>query len=92
MILWGVGLSLSDAANQALLHRMVPSTDIAPIAAVVERVKLLSEGAGSLGAPVLLSIISPRSAIMVVGFIVPLAALLALRSREPRPGRLGLVC
>lgn len=41
MIVWGIGLSLSDAAGQALLNRVVPAGDIAQATGIMESGKLL---------------------------------------------------
>jgi CRP-like cAMP-binding protein len=80
MVVWGVGMSLSDVGAQALLNRLIPAEEIGRVTGVMETSKLLLEGVGSLIAPVLLALLGTRGALYAAGAVLPLAVLAAHRS------------
>jgi len=82
MVVWGVGMSLSDVAASALLYRVVPAGQIARVTSFMESAKLLLEGLGALIAPILVAALSIRSALVVAGMTVP--ALVAIDARAFR--------
>jgi CRP-like cAMP-binding protein len=71
MVVWGVGMSLSDVGAQTLLNRIIPAEAIGPVTGVSESSKLLFEGMGSLLAPALLLAVSTRGAVLVAGASLP---------------------
>jgi CRP-like cAMP-binding protein len=75
MVVWGVGMSVSDVGAQALLNRIVPAEEIGRVTGVMETSKLLFEGVGSLLAPALVALLGVRGALYVGGAVVPLVVL-----------------
>lgn len=71
MVVWGVGMSLSDVGAQTLLNRLVPAAMIGRVTGAMESSKLLLEGCGSLLAPALLAIGGTRVALYVAGGVLP---------------------
>ena len=67
MIVWGLGMSLSDVAGQALLNRVVPAVSIARVTGLMESGKLLFEGGGSLLAPLLVAMLGIRMGLIATG-------------------------
>jgi CRP-like cAMP-binding protein len=80
IIVWGLGMSLSDVGAQTLLNRIVPGHSIGPVTGAMESGKLLFEGLGSLVAPLLLAVFSTRGALLVAGCALPLVVLLGRSS------------
>jgi CRP-like cAMP-binding protein len=76
IVLWGLGMSLSDVGAQTLLNRIVPGNEIGPVTGAMESGKLLFEGLGSLLAPVLLVAFSTRGALLLAGCALPVVVLL----------------
>lgn len=79
-VVWGTGMSLSDAGAQTLLNRIVPVSGIGSMTGVMENAKLLFEGLGSLTAPLLLLLFGTRGALLAAGFMLP--AVVVLRHRR----------
>jgi CRP-like cAMP-binding protein/MFS family permease len=79
MVLWGIGMSLSDVGAQALLNRIVPANAIGRVTGVMETSKLLFEGVGSLVAPALVALFGERGALFAAGAILPIAIALGWR-------------
>ncbi len=67
MILWGMGMALSDVAAQALLTRVVPPSQSARVTGVMEGAKLLAEGTGGLIAPLVADALGLGTAFLVGG-------------------------
>jgi CRP-like cAMP-binding protein len=82
MVVWGVGMALSDAGAQTLLNRLIPGAAIGPVTGVMESGKLLLEGAGSMLAPALLVVLGIRSAVLVSGLALPVIVVLVWRRLE----------
>jgi CRP-like cAMP-binding protein len=80
MVVWGVGMSLSDVGAQALLNRIVPAASIGGVTGAMESGKLVFEGFGSLVAPALLVTLGVRGAVIAAGGILPVVVLLGGRS------------
>lgn len=52
MVIWGIGMAVSDVTAQALLARVVPPVQTPRVVGAMEGGKLLAEGLGALLAPV----------------------------------------
>ncbi len=70
MVAWGVGMTISDAAGQALLNRVIPVASIGSVTGFMESGKFLLEGAGSLVAPLLVTTLGIREALISAGAVV----------------------
>jgi CRP-like cAMP-binding protein len=79
MVVWGIGMSLSDVGAQTLLNRIVPGRSIGSLTGVMESGKLLIEGAGSLIAPLLLLAFGTRAAVFIAGAVVPIVVVAGSR-------------
>jgi CRP-like cAMP-binding protein len=79
MVVWGIGMSLSDVGAQTLLNRIVPGHSIGSLTGVMESGKLLIEGAGSLIAPLLLLAFGTRAAVFIAGAMVPIVVVAGSR-------------
>jgi CRP-like cAMP-binding protein len=79
MVVWGVGMSLSDVGAQTLLNRIVPAASIGRVTGAMESGKLVFEGFGSLIAPALLVGFGVRGALFAAGGVLPVAVLLGSR-------------
>jgi CRP-like cAMP-binding protein len=87
MVMWGVGLTLSDVSAQALINRLVEPSELARVVGLLEIAKLLAEGLGSLLAPLLVTLLGIRWALGGAGltlFVVLLADLGAFRAIDRR--------
>ena len=80
MVVWGIGMSLSDVGALTLLNRIVPAKSIGPVTGAMESGKLLFEGFGSLVAPAMLALFGIRGALFVAGAMLPLAVAFSARS------------
>jgi hypothetical protein len=80
MVVWGLGMALSDVAGQALLNRVVPAGSIARVTGLLESGKLLFEGAGSLVAPLLVTTLGIRTALIAAGAAVTVVVAASWRS------------
>jgi CRP-like cAMP-binding protein len=80
MVVWGLGMALSDVAGQALLNRVVPAGSIARVTGLLESSKLLFEGAGSLLAPLLVTTLGIRAALIAAGAAVTVVVAASWRS------------
>jgi CRP-like cAMP-binding protein len=76
IVLWGLGMSLSDVGAQTLLNRIVPGNEIGPVTGAMESGKLLFEGLGSLVAPLLLAAFSTRGALLLAVCALPIVVVL----------------
>jgi predicted MFS family arabinose efflux permease len=75
----GVGNTIVDVAGDTLLQRAVPDAVLARAFAAMESVTLVAVALGSVAAPVLIDLIGDRATLIVVGALLPVAALLAWR-------------
>jgi CRP-like cAMP-binding protein len=80
MVVWGLGMAVSDVGAQTLLNRIIPGRSIGPLTGVMEGGKLLSEGVGSLVAPVLLALLGTRGAVIAAGAALPVVVVAGYRS------------
>jgi CRP-like cAMP-binding protein len=80
MVVWGLGMALSDVGALTLLNRIIPGRSIGPLTGVMEGTKLMSEGFGSLLAPLLLALVGTRDAVIVAGMALPLVVVAGYRS------------
>jgi len=83
MVVWGFGMAVADAVGQALLYRVVPSQEIGRASGVMESVKLLFTGAGSIVAPAILAGFAIRGALVAGGLFVPAAMILMVGVLRP---------
>jgi CRP-like cAMP-binding protein len=79
MVVWGIGMALSDVCAQALLNRVVPGRSIGSVTGVMESGKLFFEGAGGLLAAALLVALGIQAAMVAVGLAMPLLVGLGYR-------------
>lgn len=75
MVVWGIGMSLSDVGAQTLLNRIVPAMSIGRVTGAMESGKLTLEGFGSLMGPALLAVMGIRGALVVAGGVLPVVVL-----------------
>ncbi len=80
IVIWGLGMSLSDVGALTLLNRIVPGNSIGQVTGAMESGKLLFEGVGSLIAPALLAVFGTRGALLVAGCALPVVVVLGRRS------------
>jgi len=73
MALLGVGNTLVDVAGVTLMQRGADDDVIGRVFGAFESLALLAMGAGSLLAPLLVSLLGTRGAVLVAGSILPLA-------------------
>jgi CRP-like cAMP-binding protein len=83
MVAWGLGMAVADAVSQALLNRVVPARDIGRASGVMESMKLLFTGAGSILAPAVLAAFAIRGALVTAGLTVPVGVLLLVAAVRP---------
>ena len=82
MVVWGLGMAISDAAGQALLFRVVPAASIGSVTGFMESGKLLFEGGGSMVAPLLVATLGIREALIGTGAAVIVLVVAGIRSFE----------
>lgn len=80
MVMWGLGMSVSDVGAQVLLNRTVESSELSRVVGLMESAKLAVEGVGALLAPGLVGLEGIRNALLCGGGLM-CGALLADRSR-----------
>ncbi|HLB19539.1 MAG TPA: MFS transporter [Gaiellaceae bacterium] len=68
----GVGNTLADVSGMTLLQRFAPDAVLARVFGVLESVLLLTVGLGAIVAPVLVSALGIRAALVVAGLLLPL--------------------
>ncbi len=72
VLVWGGAMAVADATSLSLLHRLLPIDAFARTVTVMESLKLLTEGAGALLAPALVTLLGLRTALLVGGLPLPL--------------------
>jgi len=72
VFVWGAAMAVADATSLSLLHRVLSSQLFSKTVAVMESLKLMSEGAGALLAPALVAIFGLRAALLIAGIPLPL--------------------
>ncbi|MDE3134421.1 MAG: cyclic nucleotide-binding domain-containing protein [Acidobacteriota bacterium] len=72
VFIWGAAMALADATSLSLLHRLLPTEAFSRAVAVMESLKLLTEGAGALLAPALVALFGLRAALVIAGLPLPL--------------------
>jgi len=68
----GVGNTLADVSGMTLLQRFAPDAVLARVFGILESVLLLTVGLGAIVAPVLVSALGIRAALVVAGLLLPL--------------------
>ena len=68
----GVGNTLADVSGMTLLQRFAPDAVLARVFGVLEGLLLLTVGLGAIVAPVLVSALGIRAALVVAGLLLPL--------------------
>jgi CRP-like cAMP-binding protein len=68
---WGGSMAVADATSLSLLHRLLPTEAFSRTVAVMESLKLMSEGAGALLAPALVALFGLRTALIIAGLPLP---------------------
>jgi CRP-like cAMP-binding protein len=95
VVCWGAAMALADSTSLSLLHRLLHSDTLSRVVAVMEALKLASEGLGAILAPALIAIFGLRSALIIAGLPLPLIVLLGVgqirRSDLVAAGRSELV-
>jgi CRP-like cAMP-binding protein len=69
--IWGLAMSVADATSMSLLHRLFHPDVLSRAVGVMESLKLVSEGAGALLAPALVSLFGLRTALVIAGLSLP---------------------
>jgi CRP-like cAMP-binding protein len=64
-------MALADATSLSLLHRLLPTDAFSRTVAVMESLKLVTEGAGALLAPALVALFGLRAALVIAGLPLP---------------------
>lgn len=89
--LWGASMAIADAMSLSLLHRLLPTGEFSQTVAVMESLKLVSEGAGALLAPALVALFGLRTALIIAGLPLPVLMVTTwvriVRSDELAAGR-----
>jgi MFS family permease len=67
----GVGNTLADVSGMTLLQRFAPEAVLARVFGILESVLLLTVGLGAIVAPVLVSVLGIRGALVVAGLLLP---------------------
>jgi MFS family permease len=67
----GVGNTLADVSGMTLLQRFAPDAVLARVFGILESVLLLTVGLGAIVAPVLVSALGIRGALVVTGLLLP---------------------
>jgi MFS family permease len=67
----GVGNTLADVSGMTLLQRFAPEAVLARVFGILESVLLLTVGLGAIVAPVLVSALGIRGALVVAGLLLP---------------------
>lgn len=80
LTLVGVGNTIVDVSGDTLLQRAVPDEVLARAFAAMESVTLVAVAFGSVAAPVLVDLAGDRWALIVVGAVLPVLAVLSWRS------------
>lgn len=68
---WGASMAFADATSLSLLHRLLDTQAFSRTVAVMESLKLVSEGAGALLAPALVALFGLRAALVLAGLPLP---------------------
>jgi CRP-like cAMP-binding protein len=72
---WGIGMAVADVATLSLLYRVLDIPLLPRVTAVIESAKLALEGLGALLAPLLVSIIDIRGALIAAAIPLPVVVL-----------------
>jgi CRP-like cAMP-binding protein len=79
VVVWGVGMAVSDVATSSLLYRLLDTPILPRVTGAIESAKLALEGLGALLAPVLVSIVGIRGALIAAGVPLPVVVLAGWR-------------
>ncbi|MBA3412148.1 MAG: MFS transporter [Actinobacteria bacterium] len=79
LALMGIGDTLVDVAGLTLLQRAVPDDVLARVFGALESLQVGAMGLGAVLAPILISLLGVRGALVVIGAILPVLALLSAR-------------
>ncbi len=71
VFIWGAAMAIADATSLSLLHRLLPTHAFSRTVAVMESLKLLTEGIGALLAPALVALFGLRAALVIAGLPLP---------------------
>jgi MFS family permease len=82
LLLVGVGNTLTDVTGITLLQRAAPDAVLGRVFGAFEALIILTMGLGSLLAPVLVSSIGTRGALVVAGLILPVALIPTWRALQ----------
>jgi len=72
---WGIGMAVADVATLSLLYRLLDIPLLPRVMAVIESAKLALEGLGALLAPLLVSIIGIRGALVAAAVPLPVVVM-----------------
>ena len=80
IVAWGVGMAVSDVATSLLLQRAVEAPMVPRVVGAIESAKLALEGLGGFIAPVAISTIGVRSALVIAAVPLPIGVFIVWTS------------
>jgi len=80
VVAWGVGMAVADVTTLSLLYRLLDTPLLPRAIGAIESAKLALEGLGAVLAPLLVSILGIRGALIVAGLLLPVAAVTGWRT------------
>ena len=75
----GVGNTIVDVAGDTLMQRAIPDEVLARVFGVLESLTFVTVGLGSIAAPLLVTVVGARGALIATGALLPVLALLSWR-------------
>jgi len=75
VVAWGIGMAVADVATLSVLYRLLAAPLLPRVTATIESAKLALEGLGAFLAPVLVTTIGVRGALIVAALPLPVVVL-----------------
>lgn len=80
VVVWGIGMAVADVTTLSLLYRLLDSPLVPRAIAAIESAKLALEGLGAVLAPLLVTALGIRGALIVAGLLLPIAVVSGWRT------------
>jgi predicted MFS family arabinose efflux permease len=92
LVVTGLGVVVTEVLACTALQRNVPADQLARVFGILDSLLVSAILLGTLGSPLVVQIVDVRGALVVVGAVIPLAAVLGLPrlARRPEPGAADL--